>query len=306
MNKVVCAGECLIDFLPVDGELNFAAKPGGAPANVCACVAKLGAPAYFLGRLSTDMFGRFLSEKLSSHGVMTDYVVYTDAPTALAFVKLEKNGEREFSFYRTGTADLSFCEDDVPPVFSRGDIFHFCSVALVESPSKYAHKKAAISAAESGATVSFDVNLRLNLWENTLDCINTVKEFLPYADLVKAADDEARFLTGEEEELKSVAELFKLAPRAKLLYITKGAQGAAVYDRALNCVNEPSVKTVVVDTTGAGDCFIGCVLYCIVASGKELSIENGSQWLNYALKGAAKAVSAKGAMEAMPSYGDIF
>lgn len=303
-NKLICMGECLVDFLPAEGGFCFEAKAGGAPANVCACAARLGADAYYMGSLSEDMFGQFLRKELKKYGVKLDYATATDRPTALAFVSLGASGEREFSFYRENTADLAFPPEEVGDVFKRGDILHFCSVALTESETKRAHERAIDLARRAGCSVSFDVNIRLRLWKDEEKCNRTVREFLKYADIVKVSSEEAVFLTGRTDLREAAAELKSMAENAKLVFLTKGADGAAVFDRENNFAESAAFPSEVKDTTGAGDCFIGCVLFKALEGG-EPNIRNAEKWLRFALKGAAKVVSAKGAMEAMPTLDDI-
>lgn len=307
MGRVFCIGECLIDMMPsATGVSSYVAKTGGAPANVCACVARLGAPAYYIGRLSTDAFSEIITDSLAKCGVDMRYVARDErAKTAIAFVELSKTGDRSFRFLREGTADLNLCEEDIPDCFTEGDILHFCSVGLVESPSKYAHKKALDIANRNNATVSFDVNLRLNLYRDEKTCRDTVIEFLPYADLLKVTDDELVFLTGISEECEAVRQLFEMSPKAKCVFVTKGERGASVYDRDMNCVTKPAIKTEVVDTTGAGDCFCGSILYRIATNGLRSSAEDYCEYLDFALRACAKVCSRRGAMEAMPSLEEL-
>lgn len=308
MSKVFCIGECLIDMIPdAAGASAYTARTGGAPANVCACAAKLGAEAYYIGRIASDAFGQIIYDSLIKCGVNTLYAVRDEnAKTAVALVELSKSGDRSFRFFREATADLMLCEDDIrDDCFSVGDLLHFCSVGLVESPSKYAHKKALRLANEKGVTVSFDINLRIDLYENENICRNTVKEFLPFADIVKVTDDELSFLTGVSDEESAVKNLFEMSPRAKIVFVTKGENGACVYDRDMNRLKKPAAATRVVDTTGAGDCFCGSMLYCIATRGFYGSAADYADYLEFCLKACAVVCSRRGAMEAMPQLCEI-
>ena len=102
MSKLICMGECLIDFMPVENdELGFSGKAGGAPTNVCAAVGKLGGEAYYLGKMAKDAFGKFLFKKLEKCNVKTNYITFTEkAGTGLAFVSLDETGDRSFTFFR--------------------------------------------------------------------------------------------------------------------------------------------------------------------------------------------------------------
>ena len=299
MGKVVCIGEALVDFLPTDGG---ALKPmaGGAPANVCACISKLGGKALFLGKLSRDEYGKFLASELQKSGVDLSAASFCDNKTAYSVVEL-KDGDRSFSFFRENTADLELSENDVPEgLFSNGDILHFCSVSLVESPAKYAHKRAAELALSAGATISFDVNLRPSLWNDSAEMKKTVKEFLKFADIVKVSEEELDYLANG-----SVDTLFKTAENAKIVLLTLGKDGATAYDRYGGKTHSPAYCKTPVDTTGAGDCFMGGVLLKLSEGGASLSADSLKTALDFASKACAISVSRKGAIESYPTLAEI-
>ena len=308
MSKVVCIGECLIDFMPNSSEeLSYTAKAGGAPSNVCACISKLGGNGYYLGKLSRDVFSRFLVANMKKYGVNTDYLVIDDRyPTALAFVTLDEHGDREFSFYRNNSADLMLDSSEIKEdMFDKGDILHFCSVGLVESPSKYAHLRSIELAKKAGAIISFDVNIRQNLWDNVENMKNTILEFMPYADIMKVTDDELKLLTDISDEKEATKKFLSIAKNTKILLVTKGKYGVTVYDRELNSFDREAVDVKVVDTTGAGDCFIGCVLYNLSSGKADLTLEGMRETVDFASYGCGIVISSRGAMEAMPTHSDI-
>ena len=307
MSKVVCIGESLIDFMPTGEDLTFAAKAGGAPSNVCACIAKLGGVGCYLGKLSEDIFSRFLLANMKKWGVNTDYTIIDKRyQTALAFVSHDENGDREFNFYRNQSCDLLLDKSEIPnDLFEKGDILHFCSVGLVESPSKCAHKRAIELAKANDCIVSFDVNVRERLWDNIENCVSTIKEFLSVADIVKVTDDELVLLTGENNEEVAVKQLFDLAKQSKLLIVTKGGSGASVYDRTGNTYFSAAADVNVVDTTGAGDCFIGCVLYKLNCGEANLTLDGIKQAMDFASLGCGVVIGKKGAIESMPTQEDI-
>lgn len=273
MSKIVCIGECLVDVMPTP--TGYENRIGGAPYNVCACVANLGGEGYYLGKLGGDEYARFLLEKIEQSGVNMSYIcIDKSLITALARITLDKNGDRSFSFFRENTADLNLCEDDIHSgIFQSGDILHFCSVALKDK-SLYAHKKAINNAKNAGAIISFDVNIRLNLWDSKEECIAVIKEFLQYADVLKLSDDELDLLAdcNFKSEQEKVKHILSTARNAKLLIVTKGSKGAIAYKRDLTSVFEPSKKIDVKNTTGAGDNFVGAVLYKL--SQEKNALEN--------------------------------
>jgi fructokinase len=312
MGKLYSIGEVLIDFIPLQkgvalkDVVAFERAPGGAPANVAAAVAKYGQKAAMISKLGNDAFGDFLVEKLVEAGVEIDKVYRTgDANTALAFVSLKENGERDFSFYRNPSADLLLSEEEIDPAwFQSGDILHFCSVDLVESPMKQAHKKAiaAVSAAEG--LISFDPNVRLPLWEDPEDCRKAILEFLPTADIVKVSDEELEFITGIKDESKAIQSLF--VGNVKAVVYTKGPAGA---DMILKDQKFESSGYAVkpVDTTGAGDAFIGGFLYQLLElHANPYNIErvlrdHQAAILQFANASGALTTTGKGAISALPS-----
>ena len=186
-NTLFSIGEALIDMIPsrvgcaFDEVPSFSPRTGGAPANVCAAFARLGGASSFLTQLGDDPFGHKIARELEACGIDLSHLVFTDkANTALAFVSLEKDGNRTFSFYRKPSADLLYAPEQIDLAWFR-DAFalHFCSVSLVDSPMRHAHLAAIGAAREAGAIVSFDPNLRFPLWPDREMLRQTVLQFLP-------------------------------------------------------------------------------------------------------------------------------
>lgn len=308
MGKLISMGDCIIDFLPAaPGSMTYTAKTGGAPVNVCAAVAKLGKKACFLGKLADDAFGRFLLNELQTFGIDTSLTVMDKkCKTGLAFVTLSGNGDREFFFYRDMPADANLSPDEVKEeMFSRGDVLHFCSVSLPESPTRHAIKRAAEYAREKGALVSFDVNVRLNLWQDENALKSAIAEFLPLADIVKVTDDELEFITGLSDEKEGIKRLFGQATNAKVVFVTRGANGSAVYDRALNGRSYAAYPAEVADTTGAGDCFIGSIIAHLLSGGTELTAAGLEKATEFAVRACACVISKKGGAPSMPSREEV-
>lgn len=276
MSKIVCIGECLVDVTPTQN--GYENRIGGAPYNVCACAVRLGVEGYYLGKLGGDEYASFLLEKIKENGVKTDYVsIDKSLKTALARITLDEMGDRSFSFFRDNTADLNLCENDIPDdIFEKGDILHFCSVAL-QNKSLMAHKKAVKLAKSAGVVISFDVNIRQNLWDSLDECVATIKEFLPCADILKLSEEELDLIVGCDHgsEQDKVAQVVSIASNAKLIIITKGADGAVAYDRCLNVVYSPAQKVDVKNATGAGDNFIGAILVKLISD--KITLENISK-----------------------------
>lgn len=287
MKKIVCIGECLVDMIPENG--NYVPHIGGAPFNVSAHCAKLGANAYYLGKLGGDEYASFLLDKINSSGVKTDYIAVDDSlKTALAFVTLDNKGDRSFTFLRDNTADMNLSESDIDEsMLANGDILHFCSVGLV-AKSELAHKKAIELAMEKGALISFDVNIRPMLWNSLKECIDKIREFLPFADIVKVTEEELLQITGVYDEISAVKVLFECAKRCELAIVTKGENGASAYTRELLACDSMARKITVKNSTGAGDCFIACVLYKIANTGLPKDTCKIKEFLDFANERTAK------------------
>ncbi len=312
MNTLYAIGEMLIDFTAQEtgavGEaLTFRKNAGGAPANVAVCVAKLGKRAELVTKLGKDPFGDFLAETLRREGVGTRFVFRTDeANTALAFVSRDEKGERSFSFYRNPSADMLLSEKEVEEIpFERGDILTFGSVDLCDAPVKRAHLAAIAKARAAGTIISFDPNLRYSLWKSAEALLSTVREFLPLADLLKVSDDELFDITGIEDEKEAVSSLFQ--GEVKLVLVTKGKAGATVYTGGRSLTVPTDTGSKVVDTTGAGDSFLGTILYQLLGRGIEaLSDGELTEMLKRANRAATAVVSREGAIPAMPAYREVF
>lgn len=316
MAKVYCIGEALIDFVPtvkgvrLEDVPGFLPAPGGAPANLAAAVAKMGAEAAFIGKVGDDAFGRLLRETLQTHGVDVTHMTATaKACTTLAFVALRADGERDFVFCRKPGADMLLEEADIPEgLFAPGDILHFGSLGLVESPGKYAHRRAIGLARAGGAIVSFDPNVRLNLWETPADCKDAILAFLPLADVVKVSLDEMPFIfdTGDE---RAVAErCFALGVRA--LLVTRGAEGSAIYTPAaggpVRRVEAVPIRVPVEDTTGAGDAYTGAVLSRLVGRplAESLAPESIAETIRLANAVGSMTTMRKGGIASIPTLAE--
>ena len=311
MKKVIAIGEALIDFIPhekgraLNNVENFLRVPGGAPLNVAAAVAKLGGKSQMLTKLGQDGFGDAILNEVKPLGVDVSRISRTnEANTALAFVSLREDGERDFSFYRNPSADMLLSAEEIcVEDFNEKDILHFCSVSLIDAPIKEAHRRAIEIAKEKGCLISFDPNVRLPLWKNPEDCRKATLEFLPLSNIVKISDEELEFITGIKDEKEALD--FLLTGDVKVIIYTKGTNGAEFITKE-RVIFSPSFKVSAQDTTGAGDSFIGSLLYQ-VAEGEysleelvTLSEEKVQEILTFSNATAALTVCKKGAIGALP------
>lgn len=269
MNKnasVVCIGELLIDFYCkdagdnlVDGKI-FEKQAGGAPANVCAAIVKLGGTALFCGKVGNDPFGKFLKNTLEEIHVDTSMLVFDDVnPTTLAFVSLMENGERDFFFNRGADAYLREEELDKGKL-KEAAILHFGSAtALLEGPFQSTYLNTMKSAKKEGQFVSFDPNYRADLWKGKKpDFIELTQQGIAIADFVKVSQEELAIITGTEDFSSGIELLHQMGP--SLIALTLGKEGTLISNGHKQELI-PSIEIESVDTTGAGDAFVGAMLY---------------------------------------------
>ena len=313
---VACFGEALIDFLADppgadDSARRFARHAGGAPANVAVGVARLGGHAQFVGMLGDDMFGRFLLAELQRNGVDTAQVRWTDsAPTALAFVSLDASGERSFSFYRPPAADLLFRAGDFDAdAFASLAAFHCCSNSLTEPDIADATLHGMALAADAGALVSFDLNLRHALWPRGMDPRPIAWQALERAQLVKLSREELDWLA-RDDGTDAVMERL-LGNAARVVVVTDGPRPTRWRTRARSG-DTPGFRVDVVDTTAAGDAFVAGLLQRIVALGVAGDVAGAfeddavrTDLLRHAAASGALATTRFGAFSAMPDGADV-
>lgn len=315
MRKLYGIGEALIDFIPnvKNSELKdveqFSRQVGGAPANVVSVARKMGASTEMVTQLGNDAFGDIIVETLKNIGVGTQFIKRTDeANTALAFVSLKEDGQRDFSFYRKPSADMLYKAEYLNEItINPNDVLHFCSVDLVESNMKEAHKAMVNKFKSANAIIVFDPNVRLPLWQNAEACKEAIHEFLPKANVIKISDEELEFITGEADEDKAIQSLFEGSVEA-VIY-TQGAAGASIILKDGTKIYHEGFKVKAIDTTGAGDAFIGAAISRMLLS-DELNItkllkEEGQDILKFSNMVAAKVTTKYGAIESIPTIEDV-
>lgn len=317
MAKLYSIGEVLIDFVPLEKGLplkdvtTFERTPGGAPANVAAAVAKFGGKSSMITKLGLDSFGDFLIEKLKLEGVETDKIFRTkEANTGLAFISLKDDGEREFSFYRNPSADLLLNEKEIEPNwFKPGDILHFCSVDLVESPMKHAHRKAIEAVIANNGLISFDLNIRLSLWDDHDEYRKTILEFMSLAHLLKISSEDLEFISPNRSFEETIQSLF--IGNVQSIIFTKGSDGADIYLSNGTKYESTGYSVEVQDTTGAGDAFIGGFLYKLLEMKAEphnlkVVLQNyHKDILQFANGSGALTTTGKGAISSLPTKEQI-
>ena len=304
---VLALGEMLIDFtengLSEQGNPLLEANPGGAPCNVLAMLGKLGKHCAFVGKVGNDMFGRQLRSAGEKAGICMDYLLEDEeVHTTLAFVKTFPGGDRDFSFYRNPGADMRLTVDDLPLDAIRGTkIFHFGTLSMTHEDVRMATKTAVQTAKEAGALISFDPNLRPPLWKSLDVAKEQIAWGLSQCDILKIADNELEFITGESDFDKGAAILRALYPNIKVFNVTAGADGSYSYYGG-HRVFVPSFRLGgTIETTGAGDTFCASVLNYVLENGIDhLSEQQLTDMLRFANAAAYLVTTRKGAILSMP------
>lgn len=309
---VVALGELLVDFtengLSGQGNALFEANPGGAPCNVLAMLKKLDCSCAFIGKVGEDMFGYLLRDVAAETGICMDYLVFDkEVRTTLAFVKTLPGGDRDFSFYRDPGADMMLTEAELPlDVISNCRIFHFGTLSMTHEGVRKATRKAIDTAKQSGALISFDPNLRPPLWNSLEEAKMQIEYGLARCDILKIADNELEFMTGETDFDRGAAILQEKCPNIRLLNVTAGADGSYSYYGGQK-VFVPACKLGgAIETTGAGDTFCACVLNYVLKHGLDgLTISNLKEMLHFANTAAYLVTTRKGAIRSMPGRTEI-
>lgn len=296
-NKIWVLGDAVVDLIP-DGEVHYLKCAGGAPANVAVGVARLGVPSAFIGRVGKDPLGEFMQQTLRNENVNTDYMhLDPEHRTSTVVVGLD-NGERSFTFMVNPSADQFLSVSDLP-AFNAGEWLHCCSIALINEPTRTATLTAMKNIRAAGGKVSFDPNLRESLWKSQAEMIDIVNQAVALADVLKFSEEELTLLTHTDSLEKAFEKITALYPE-KLIIITMGKDGALF--------NLNGHKEVVagkplqpVDTTGAGDAFVGGLLAGLSLNSNWQELDVLKQVIRQANACGALATTAKGAMSALPN-----
>jgi len=307
MKKILCIGEALIDMICTDkGKSlsdgnNFLKKAGGAPTNVAAAIAALGGNVELLAKVGSDPFGRHLIDVMQEFKVSTKWLLRDpEYFTTFAFVSLMENGERDFYFNRGADSQLSV-KDIAHVDLAEFSIVHFGSATgFLPGPLQAAYQGLLQQCLQHEVFISFDPNYRHLLFhDNTQTFIDQSWNFLKSCHFFKVSDEESMLITGKAT-LNDAAEAL-LQKTSAVFAITLGKEGTMLGINGQTII-VPSIPVKPVDTTGAGDAFVGAVLYQLRAFSlkqiQELEVESWKDILLNANKAGARTCEYMGAMEA--------
>lgn len=306
MLKVLCPGEALIDFVANENKLlqdseNFLKKAGGAPANVAGAIAKFGVEPYFMGNVGDDAFGYFLINQMQSHNINTKYMgKLTNQFTTLAFVSIDENAERDFIFSRGADQMLEIKDENMVDEF---DCIHFASAtAFLGGSLEKSYDRLLELAIEKKKIVTFDANYRSALFENNQEYfIKKCKDYIAKSNIVKLSEEEAVLISGIDDLKSAGLKISQLG--CEYLIVTLGSKGTYIFHQG-EVIHVETIKISPLDTTGAGDAFIGAVVAQIVLS-EELTLNKMIEIVKLANKVGAITTKNYGALESIPDIEQI-
>ncbi|MBE5997965.1 MAG: carbohydrate kinase [Lachnospiraceae bacterium] len=303
---VSALGELLIDFVPNgkddNGDKIFAAKTGGAPANLLSVVASAGFKTGMIGMVGDDMFGKQIIGEIEKYGVdVSNVKVSGSYNTTLAFVSLDETGDRDFSFFRENNADTHLSKDDFDPAMVKeSDIFHFGSLSFTHEKVREASEFAIKTAQDSGCIISYDPNYRAPLWKSGKEAIDVMIMNIRRTDILKISLEEAQMVADEQDAFACMEKIFAMGP--KVILVTDGGNGIR-FGLKGETGQAQAYKMNTIDTTGAGDIFFGSFLAGFLKSGKtidELVLEDIGKFVDRAAYIAAVSTTRHGGIASIP------
>lgn len=299
--KIWVLGDAVVDLIP-DGENHYLRCAGGAPANVAVGIARLGGESAFIGRVGKDPLGEFMLQTLQQENVQTNHMILDPQQRTSTVVVGLDNGERSFTFMVNPSADQFLQVMDLPN-FQANEWLHCCSIALINNPSRETTLEAIRRIKAMGGFFSFDPNLRESLWASFEDMKETVMKAVAFADVLKFSEEELTLLTDTQTLDEAFEKITALYPE-KLIIVTLGKDGARYHLAGKkDIVAGKALKPV--DTTGAGDAFVGGLLAGLSQHPNWKEIPVLEQILHQANACGALATTAKGAMFALPNKAQL-
>lgn len=298
-NRVWVLGDAVVDLVP-DGNDRYLKCPGGAPANVAVGIARLAGDSAFIGRVGADPLGNYMRQVLAVEGVNTSHMMADPQHrTSTVLVDLDDHGERSFTFLVKPSADL-FLQADELPEFKAKEWLHLCSIALAREPSRSAALFAMRAIRAAHGWVSFDPNIRLDVWDNPAELRPCLEQALALATVVKLSREELIYLYGPMDMAVAIEQLMARYP-IELLLVTLGGDGVLAHDgQHLRHLTAPCIQLV--DTTGAGDAFVAGLLAGLAKHSQLPHWDQLAPIIQQAQGCGALATTARGAMTALPNH----
>lgn len=308
---VVALGELLIDFtqngMSSQGNPLFEANPGGAPCNVLSMLAKLGRETAFIGKVGDDGFGHQLERALVEVGIDTANLRFDpDIHTTLAIVQSQPDGDRDFSFYRKPGADMMLRKEEVDDsVISNSKVFHFGTLSMTDAENTAATEYALDIAKKNNVLITFDPNIRMPLWDSEAHLKARIAYGMERCQVLKISDDEICWFTGMTDYATAAIYLSERY-QIPLVLVSLGKEGSIACYKNQTVFVKSFLLENTIETTGAGDVFMACVIHKVLEYGLEhLTQDQIIEMLTFANAAAALITTKKGALRVMPERGQI-
>lgn len=309
---IAALGEVLMDMsqfgVSPRGNDIYEANPGGAPCNMMSMAARLGSKCVFIGKVGDDVLGMKLKKKLESQKIdCTGLVMDKRYSTTLAFVHIDENGERSFTFCRKPGADAMLEMKDIRTgCIEDATIFHFGTISSTDVPGREATHYAVSIAERSSCVISFDPNIRYSIWNTNDALMEEVRFGCGNCHILKVSGEELAVIMQDTDVERAAHKLCAKYPKIDLMFATLGDQGCYVLGRNFSfhagVVHTENVR----DTTGAGDSFLGCINHFIAKySEGRFDKVYVREAVQYGAIASSIIVTKVGSMCAMPTSGDV-
>jgi len=299
---IICCGESLIDMISIANAGNesvFAGLTGGAIFNTSIALGRLDVPVGLISGVSTDLFGEKIKKDLTESNVNIKLLIRNEKPTTLAFVDV-KNGQANYTFYDENSAGNSIHYSDFPNIPKIANTLCFGGISLCTEPAASAYEKLFIQEIKN-KVLFLDPNIRSTFISDEISYRKRLNKMISSSDILKVSDEDLDWIVTSGSSInEKIEKLHNLG--AKLIIVTKGAEGVAAYVKNKKVINLPAQKVNVIDTVGAGDTFNAGFLAKLSnlkllskSNIKNLSSKQISMALEYGIKAASITVSRKGA-----------
>lgn len=307
---VIALGELLVDFNALHSNdfdsVVYESNPGGAPCNVLAMLSNLQKRTAFIGKVGDDFLGHALQQRIVRMGISTEGLSKDKKRnTTLAFLNDSKTYPHQYLFYRNRTADMNLDEGDVDAdMLSRTRIFHFGSLSFTHKRCRKATRKAIKAAKSKHRLISFDPNYRPVLWPSEEEARKWMLYGCSVCDILKVEASELAFIT-QQTTIQNGVDFLQKHYSISLILVTSGEAGSQAFMGSRKVYQEAFLTNRTIDTTGAGDTFLGCCLAYILEQGMELSDHQLQEMLFRANAAASLETTRKGAIRAMPTQAEL-
>lgn len=307
---VIALGELLVDFNALHSNdfdsVVYESNPGGAPCNVLAMLSNLQKRTAFIGKVGDDFLGHALQQRIVRMGISTEGLSKDKKRnTTLAFLNDSKTYPHQYLFYRNRTADMNLDEGDVDAdMLSRTRIFHFGSLSFTHKRCRKATRKAIKAAKSKHRLISFDPNYRPVLWPGEEEARKWMLYGCSVCDILKVEASELAFIT-QQTTIQNGVDFLQKHYSISLILVTSGEAGSQAFMGNRKVYQEAFLTNRTIDTTGAGDTFLGCCLAYILEQGMELSDHQLQEMLFRANAAASLETTRKGAIQAMPTQAEL-